>query len=226
MDDRTILFVTCVSREELYARCVSHIESLKVPEGYKIELFPIRGTKSIFEGYNKAVTHPAKYKVYLHQDCFIFYPDFISSFVSLFERNKEYAMLGFYGQNSLYHFIKDDAVGQLLCVGPHGGCHHIQCREEPGEITPIKVLDGYILITQYDLTWRSDILDGFHFYDYSQALEFYKLGYKVGVINQAGMSPWTMHYIDHVMCVIEYERCRKIFESHYLDFIKREMGVE
>ncbi len=39
----------------------------------------------------------------------------------------------------------------------------------------VRVIDGLIMVTQYDLPWREDLFLGWHFYDVSQCLEFLKL---------------------------------------------------
>lgn len=80
--DKTILFVTCINDRKLYANCVRHILQLLVPPGYIVQFMPIRNAKSMTSGYNQAISHPAKYKVYLHQDVFIinraFYMDYFN----------------------------------------------------------------------------------------------------------------------------------------------------
>ena len=49
----------------------------------------------------------------------------------------------------------------------------------------VQALDGQFLITQYDITWRDDICQGWHFYDTSQCLEL------AAVVNQN--EPWLIH---------------------------------
>ena len=76
--------------------------------------------------------------------------------------------------------------------------------------------DGLIMVTQYDLPWREDLFQGWHFYDVSQCLEFEKAGYKVGVIKQ--ISPWCLHDCGKVNGT-GYEDNRKIFVQHYRDYL-------
>ena len=54
-----------------------------------------------------------------------------------------------------------------------------------------QAVDGLLLATQYDLPWREDIFNGWHFYDISQCMEFMKAGYEVAVPWQE--SPWCDH---------------------------------
>lgn len=82
--EKTILFVTCINDRKLYAQCARHILQLAVPPGYTIQFMPIRNAESMTSGYNKAISHPAKYKIYIHQDVFIvnvgFYMDYFNCF--------------------------------------------------------------------------------------------------------------------------------------------------
>ena len=50
---------------------------------------------------------------------------------------------------------------------------------------------GLLLATQYDIAWREDLFDGWHFYDISQCMEFKKAGYKVAVPWQE--EAWCCH---------------------------------
>ncbi len=49
----TISFISCVSDEGLYKQCLAHIHQLIVPQETRIETIPIRGAKSMTEGYNQ-----------------------------------------------------------------------------------------------------------------------------------------------------------------------------
>lgn len=55
----------------------------------------------------------------------------------------------------------------------------------------VNALDGLILMTQYDVSWREDLFDGWDFYDASQCLEFIRAGYKAAVVKQE--QPWVIH---------------------------------
>ena len=60
-----------------------HILKLAVPPGYTIQFMPIRNAKSMTSGYNQAISHPAKYKVYLHQDVFIINGAFLYGLIEI-----------------------------------------------------------------------------------------------------------------------------------------------
>lgn len=46
-------------------------------------------------------------------------------------------------------------------------------------------------MTQYDISWREDIFDGWDFYDVSQSFEFKRAGYDIAVPYQK--VPWVLH---------------------------------
>ena len=70
MKDRTILVVVCVNNEELFEQCERQIRNLLFPD-YVVQIFPIRDAKSMASAYNRALSYPAKYKVYIHQDTYL-----------------------------------------------------------------------------------------------------------------------------------------------------------
>ena len=60
---------------------------MKLPEGFEAEFVPIMDATSMTNGYNRAMSGTdAKYKVYLHQDLYIFRATFISDLVRLFQQ--------------------------------------------------------------------------------------------------------------------------------------------
>ncbi|MGL4911649.1 MAG: glycosyltransferase, partial [Romboutsia sp.] len=77
----------------------------------------------------------------------------------------------------------------------------------------VDAIDGLIMITQYDIKWREDIFDGWHFYDISQCFEFKKEGYKIVVPNQK--KPWCIHTRNKTPIHI-FEKYRERFVLNYL----------
>jgi hypothetical protein len=70
------------------------------------------------------------------------------------------------------------------------------------------------MATQYDLPWREDLFDGWHYYDLSQAQEFRRAGYQVGVFPQG--KPWCLHRHGPVISFNGWDHYRRIFVKHYL----------
>lgn len=81
----------------------------------------------------------------------------------------------------------------------------------------VQAIDGLFMATQYDIPWREDLFQGFHFYDVSQSLEFQRAGYLIGIPNQANL--WCIHYNGDEFDADTYEKYRQVFIEHYKDIL-------
>lgn len=215
MSDRTFLFVTCVNDEVLYSICLHHIEQLEVPNGYKVEFLAIRDAKSMTEGYNRALKHGAKYKIYLHQDAFILYNQFLHKILTLFQSNPQLGLLGMtgcIGRQKDGNWCKGFMVGKMVAFQSEQ-IREFNYKEVNTPFEQVDLLDGYIMITQYDVPWNEDVFDGFHLYDSSACVEFIKRGYIVGIPKQDEY--WTMHYINHAIDDSKWRYYQQVFQAHY-----------
>ena len=76
----------CVNDELYEEECIRYIKRLHVPEEYEVQQLSVLGAKSMADGYNEAMQQTdAKYKVFLHQDVFIVYKNFMT-FGHLFDK--------------------------------------------------------------------------------------------------------------------------------------------
>lgn len=214
MDRHKIAFIICVN-DDLYEReCVSYIERLNLPEGFVRDIILVRGAASITSGYNGAMQgSDAKYKVYLHQDVFIVYPDFITQILNIFE-NPAIGMIGMVGAPSLGETAvmwHGGRVGKLY-ANPIILAEEAVCGEIEGKYQQVEVIDGFLMATQYDVLWREDLFKKWDFYDVSQSLEFRKRGYQVVVPNME--HAWCIHD-DGIMNLSNYYEEREIFLKEY-----------
>ena len=81
----------------------------------------------------------------------------------------------------------------------------------------VQAIDGLFMATQYDIPWREDLFQGFHFYDVSQSLEFQRAGYLIGIPNQSNL--WCIHYNGDEFDADTYEKDRKVFVEQYKDIL-------
>jgi hypothetical protein len=202
------------------AECVNSIKSLaalKVPAGYKINKMILQGDFSIGEGYNFVLRNSsAKYKIYLHQNIIIVNHDFLHDVLSLFTRYSNLGMLGVMGAFKLpvngNWWEASEKYGKLW--------FNQQLIEHPGKIIgdyqPVQVIDGKIMITQYDLPWRNDLFNKPYFHDTAQCLEFIKAGYQVGVPRQN--QPWCAYEYTHDALLL-HQQDREVFVNEYREFI-------
>lgn len=223
MNDKKVAFIICVNDEIYYSECAWYINNLNVPLGYEIDIICITGVESMAQGYNAAMeSSDAKYKVYLHQDTFIYNKNFIQDIVKIFMENENLGLLGVLGGTIL---PKDAVVFTSWNIGKAYICDNKRNlwlegnQDFEGSWAEVKAVDGMILITQYDIRWREDLDLGWHFYDVTQALEFTRKGYKVGVPYQE--SPSCMHDCGYPS-LRGYDAARKKVMAEYKEVFSAE----
>lgn len=216
MNEKKFCFISCVNNSQYYEECLYYIERLNVPTGYEIEVLSIEDSKSMASGYNEAMNaSDAKYKIYLHQDTFIINENFLYDILYTFENNSDIGMIGVVGSKviptSAIWWETNHKYGKVY-ESSAGNLSELKFKDVEKRYEQVKIIDGLIMITQYDLPWRDDVFDGYHFYDASQSTEFIKKGYKVIVPNQD--KPWIIH--DCGMAGIgDYEKYRQKFIDEY-----------
>ena len=219
-------FITCVNDKELYKESLLYIKQLSIPDGFSIECLAVGNAHAMTAGYNEAMKKSdAVYKIYLHQDVYILNKRFLFDLLEIFTGDKSVGMIGMAGSA----YIPDHGVwwesGKTL------GCaynsltritkltsyeeEHISANRE------VCLIDGLLIATQYDLPWREDLFDGWHFYDVSQCCEFLRKKYKIIVPNQYNSdgiaNPWCLHYIEKAVSTANYDNYRNIFFKEYQD---------
>lgn len=219
MNDKKICFIVCSNNELYLNECLFWINRLHVPKGYTIEKRVIKDAKSMTEGYNRAMLcSDAKYKIYLHQDTFIVDADFVLNMIVIFERDPKIGMIGMIGREKMPEsgimWENYQRVGSLY---EHHNYEVMLINEieipKNMEYVPVEAIDGFIMITQYDVPWREDLFDKWDFYDASQSMEFIRAGYQVVVPNMK--TPWCLH--DCGMINMEnYEEERVKYVKEYL----------
>lgn len=220
MDDRRILFVLCVSNQRLYKECINDLGTLAIPDEYTVENFSIFDAKSMAEGYNRALGHPAKYKIYIHQDTFMLNKNILSDIIALFEAHPELGLIGMIGCKTLSEsgvwWEGEGLFGKLLDEREFNRAVY-QFGEVHSSYEEVESVDGFFIATQYDIPWREE-MEGFHFYDASQSLEFIKHGYKVGIPRQE--QPWTAHINKErtdSYDIHNHQKGQQLFLQHYAE---------
>lgn len=223
VDGNKICFIIASNDKIKLRECITYIKKLIVPKEYIIEMIIIREAPSMTKAYNTAMkSSTAKYKVYLHQDLFIIYKDFIKDFTDIFMNCPKLGMIGVAGTKHLQnHAIwcgeKKDINFCVKYVGnntPQSMCYSERYMSFDGLYQKVEAIDGMIMITQYDIPWREDIFDDWHFYDMSQSVEFSKAGYDIGVTKQK--QTWCLHKYQESSDKIPYFRCRNKFIEEYM----------
>lgn len=169
------------------------------------------------EGYQAAMEESdAKYKIYMHQDVFILYPYFLDSLYSIFQA---YAQIGMVGMAGTPVFPNDYMMWSGKLIGnicskdlEPSDYENYRYKLEHG-LFAVDAIDGLLMATAYDLPWRTDLLDGWDFYDVSQSFEFRKKGYKIAVPQQD--CPWCLHDDGKILNLWNYDRYRQICMKEY-----------
>ncbi len=215
IDFHKFQFIYCVDNDQQFQNSWNHVCRLNIPPGYKIDKTVITNAGSITKGYNQAmVGSNAKYKLYLHQDVDILEENFFYLILALFKKNPNLGLLGVLGAkrmptNGIWWEAKE-TYGKCLYFDQNCNCN----TEVVGEYESVQGIDGMIMVTQYDIKWREDIVTGWHFYDVSQSLEFIKAGYTVGVPRQS--APWCAHNCLSLM--LPFQVSQQKFIQEYQSF--------
>lgn len=223
---KKICFISAVNNEKLYNRCLDSISKLNVPEDVDVEIVPVRNSTSITSAYNKGMSlSDAKYKVYIHQDALIINKNFIYDILDVFEKNKDIGMIGSCGAK----YFPEDGVwwnskhtlGRIFCYLNNDNIILLDSYKNIDEnnlsYDEVCCIDGFVMITQYDIWWREDIFDAWHFYDASQSMEFINKGYKIVIPKQ--YDPWYIHKAEANL--LTYEEYRLKFLETYASTIKK-----
>ncbi|NRT75732.1 glycosyltransferase [Clostridium beijerinckii] len=217
MNTNKIAFITCVNNEALYMKSLEYIKKLQLPEFMEIELIAIRDAKSMTSAYNEAMQKSdSKYKVYLHQDVYIQNENFIIDILDIFKNDENIGLMGMVGAKIIpvSGIWWEDHIKVGKVFDSHRGfIELLNFNEVQDSYTDVKGIDGLIMITQYDLPWRDDIFDGWHFYDLSQSVEFIKKGFKVIVPSQK--IAWCLHDCGIVNTKNGFEQYRNKFLDTY-----------
>lgn len=223
MVNNKICFISCVNDEFKYKECLKYINSLNIPEGYIIDAIAIRDAYSMTSAYNDAMKESdAKYKVYLHQDTFIINKNFIKEIINIFNKDENVGMIGLTGAKTMpksgIWWESVNTYGKVY-ESHTDKMELLSFNECSDDVESVKVIDGFIMITQYDLKWREDIFDGWQFYDLSSSAEFIINGYKVIVPKQN--IPWCIHDCGIVVDTRnDYKKYNDLFVKKYLSNTK------
>lgn len=211
-----ICFIICSNDLDKVEEAEFFIRKQYLPLNMDVKCSVIVDAASLAQGYNKAMAESdAKYKVYLHQDALLVYEKAIDTCLRIFYGHPEIGMLGLIGCKDFtangcwwdgterYGRVIDNHTGKMLA-----GVKFKNTKD----FTYVKMLDGFFMMTQYDVQWREEIFDGWHFYDASQCREFDRYGYKIAVPYQE--RPWCVH-----SCGVSYGY-KKEYEKYRMRYLR------
>lgn len=123
VDEKKICFIICANNSLYYEECVWYINHLHIPSGYEIDTVCVTEAESMAEGYNAAMKDSnAKYKVYLHQDVFIYNRYFIDDILGIFQENNQIGLVGVIGGINL---PQNAVIWNAWNLGMTYGCDYV-----------------------------------------------------------------------------------------------------
>lgn len=223
MNENKIAFIICSNNDLYLSECLLYLEQLEVPEGIETDVLVIKDAKSMLLGMKEGVeATDAKYKIYLHQDVFILNKKMISDILMIFRSNHKIGLIGMVGLNKLpasgAWIWSPNRVGNIYTRGSEPTDYSQYRYKSEDGVVEVNVVDGLLIATSVDVEFRTDLFDGWDFYDVSLSLEMRRAGYKVVVPVQ--YSPWVMHDDGEVLSLFNYNKYREIAVKEYNEFFK------
>lgn len=237
--EHEIACILCVNDDDYADEVILYLKRQKLPEGYRLHLYFVRGAKSMTAGYELArKSVSAEIKLYIHQDTFIFDEEYVKNLIEKLQ-NEEFAMLGLAGtkklpdsavwgesapEDMMFCLYQDFTLQALLAVtesfaeesdtetweSSGGTLMDTGCCEA-------ECIDGVLMAAREDVPWREDLFQGFHFYDISACMEYRKRGYRVGIFENGGRAG-VLHEVNVSKNEIyerSYEEARRRFLREY-----------
>ncbi len=221
-DDKSISFILCANNGEYVNEVTEYISYQNIPNDYEVNVYVVYNAKSMAQGYNMGMKlSKSKYKIYIHQDTFIFDPDYTWRLVQELQKG-EYHMLGVAGAGKMPPdgvWWNCNTLDKHLCLYQDTILSMLPSVTESSDkkFVPTVCLDGVLMATSVDVRWREDLFDNFHFYDVSQSYGFHQVGYKVGIYNNSSVG--VLHEMSvgkSAQIEREYQVSRRKFVQEYL----------
>ncbi len=214
MNEHKFAFIICYTDKRILEECLFYIQCLEVPVNYETEIITIAEADSMAAGYNVAMSSTdAKYKIYLHQDVFIVRRSFLSDCIDLFNSDNK---IGAFGLIGCKHLPENASAFNHWDIGACYSSNEVRMIKLSDsideEIHEAEAVDGMIIVTAVDITWREDLFDAWDFYDISQSIEIRRAGYKLVVPKQT--DPWCVHDCG-VSKLLQYDKYRERFCKEY-----------
>lgn len=208
LDNKKIAFIVHNIDKNKCEKVQKYLCELSLPIGYKVEIY-ISNEKNIAKAYNMLMLKSnAKYKIYINERIRITNQNFLVDIIKIFKMNWSIGIIGNTGAKILptsgITTSAKNRVGKAIIDGQLIDWNNINHKYEKVQAT-----DGYIMATQYDITWQQDFSSK-GFLETAHCIEFMRQGY-ISVIPQQ-----TTAWIILDVPVVNYSRCdQKIFLEKY-----------
>ncbi|WP_059041714.1 glycosyltransferase [Paenibacillus rubinfantis] len=196
MNENKIAFITCSTDKILYEECLRYIKALNVPEMIEVEIINITDAEYLSVGYNRALKQSdAKFKVYIDEKTLIINKDFIFDTINLFKLNPRIGAIGVIGSKTLptncRWEISPETYGCILHNSNKSNMELLSFNPIEKEFELVRVLDGLLMVTQYDIPWIEDKYRNKDIYSISQSVSYSEEGYLLATPKQE--NPWCIY---------------------------------
>lgn len=222
MNPNKFAFIIVSNNQTFLNESVEYINRILVPDGYLVELFVINEATSMLNGMEEGKNATdAKYKIFMHQDVFIINPYFLYDILTVFQSDSKIGLIGMVGTPNLSSdavMWNGERMGHLYsCEAQHLSEPYAPYKETDG-VVDMQAIDGLMMISAYDIPLRTDLFDGWDFYDVSTSLEYLRAGYRVVVPYQH--KSWVIHDDGRYVSLWNYDKYRHIALDEYHDLIQ------
>ncbi|MDE7223495.1 MAG: glycosyltransferase family protein, partial [Acetatifactor sp.] len=176
------------------------------------------------QGYNEAMqASDAQYKIYMHQDVFILNKYILTDILSIFASDPLIGMIGMVGYEEMaqtgvmWHTMRSGNLYRRNPDIPYPPLPDYRYSATEDGYDYVATIDGFLMITNQDIPWDTEKLDGWDFYDAFQSIRFLLNGYKIAVPTQR--YPWCMHDDNKFPNLFQYDHYRRIFMEQYQAFL-------
>lgn len=196
ISEKKLAVIFCSNDDEYAEECRAYLDYLILPEGFQGEILEIREAPGMAAGYNYAMrSTDAKYKLYIHHDTLLIDENVPEKLIRAFEEDKMTGLIGVFGSTVLpesgrwYQAPYEKSVLSLYQDAILSFLY--PKKESEAELRDAEAADGAFLATAYDIGWREDLFDHWHFYDIAECCEMKKSGFSVKLF--ADQKPWILH---------------------------------
>ncbi|MBB5337551.1 glycosyltransferase involved in cell wall biosynthesis [Pectinatus brassicae] len=176
---------------DLYELTLKSLKQLIVPSKYEVEIIKINKKDNIV-AYNQAMnSSDAKYKIYVRNGVEIKNKNFIADMIKIFKTNWNIGIIGMSGVKVIPTdadiFASATRIGKLNDVDGR----EVIFSDSPDMYELAAAIDEYLMMTQYDISWREDLFCGDGLYNVAQCVEFKRNYYSVAIAGQK--TPWVLY---------------------------------
>ena len=220
LDYSKISIIFCTNNDTYSNECILYLKQLLVPENMTLDIIVVKQAPGMAAGYNYAMLHSnSGYKLYIHHDTFIIDYNLLHKLVKAFEFDTKIGMIGNTGSTHLTNtarWFESDIQYKRSNIYEDILLNIKRCNSlyTLSNLEYADAIDGIFMATSYDVLWRQDLFDGWHYYDISQTYEYRKVSLKT--VFTTSPPVMLLHETTTVKDPLDlYDKYQKIFINNY-----------